>query len=148
MILGFSATPMDMSTGTTVYASPDERLTHSACCDLYHYYGIPVWGEAGCSDSKLLDAIREVGPGGTFLIHDQPAELCRTEHWRPQLINRKNPEVWAAGGGKRYSEVVKQKTREIIANHKPKTLPPKTVKALAGIYQTAGKTLTEKFLSS
>jgi len=214
MISGFSATPMDMSAGTTVYASPDERLTHSACCDLYHYYGIPVWGEAGCSNSKLLDgqaameatatilmaaldgynlthnmgflgqgligspaaivmcneiisyvtrimhefsmdlehlsmdAIREVGPGGTFLIHDQPAELCRTEHWRPQLINRKNPEVWAAGGGKRYSEVVKQKTREIIANHKPKTLPPKTVKALAGIYQTAGKTLTEKFLSS
>ena len=41
-ITGFSATPMDMRTGTTVYASPDERLTHSACCDLYHYSGLPV----------------------------------------------------------------------------------------------------------
>jgi trimethylamine--corrinoid protein Co-methyltransferase len=55
MISGFSATPMDMVTGTTVYGSPDERLTHSACVDLYHYYGLPVWGEAGCSDAKCLD---------------------------------------------------------------------------------------------
>jgi trimethylamine--corrinoid protein Co-methyltransferase len=54
-ITGFSATPMDLRTGTTVYASPDERLTHSACCDLYHYYGLPVWGEAGCSDAGSLD---------------------------------------------------------------------------------------------
>jgi trimethylamine--corrinoid protein Co-methyltransferase len=54
-ITGFSATPMDMRTGTTVYASPDERLTHSACCDIYHYYGLPVWGEAGCSDAGSLD---------------------------------------------------------------------------------------------
>jgi trimethylamine--corrinoid protein Co-methyltransferase len=54
-ITGFSATPMDMRTGTTVYASPDERLTHSACCDLYHFYGLPVWGEAGCSDAGSLD---------------------------------------------------------------------------------------------
>lgn len=54
-ITGFSATPMDMRIGTTVYASPDERLTHSACCDIYHYYGLPVWGEAGCSDAGSLD---------------------------------------------------------------------------------------------
>lgn len=54
-ITGFSATPIDMRTGTTVYASPDERLTHSACCDIYHYYGLPVWGEAGCSDAGSLD---------------------------------------------------------------------------------------------
>ena len=54
-ITGFSATPLDMRLGTTVYASPDERLTHSACCDIYHYYGLPVWGEAGCSDAGSLD---------------------------------------------------------------------------------------------
>jgi trimethylamine--corrinoid protein Co-methyltransferase len=54
-ITGFSATPLDLRSGTTVYASPDERLTHSACCDIYHYYGLPVWGEAGCSDAGSLD---------------------------------------------------------------------------------------------
>jgi len=214
MISGFSATPLDMATGTTVYSSPDERLTHSACCDLYHYYGLPVWGEAGCCDSKLLDgqaaieatatimmaaldgcnlihnmgylgqgligspaaivmcneiisyvkrilrgfsmdrehlsidAIREVGPGGTFLTHDQTLELCRSEHWRPQLINRDNPEVWVAAGGKRYSEVVTEKTLEILASHQPKRLASETVKTLNGVYRQAESNLNEKFLSA
>lgn len=78
-VTGFSATPMDMRTGTTVYASPDERLTHSACCDLYHYYGLPVWGEAGCSDSKCMDhqaamesmaSIMLAQMDGCNLVHD------------------------------------------------------------------------------
>ncbi len=78
-ITGFSATPMDMRTGTTVYGSPDERLTHSACCDLYHYYGLPVWGEAGCSDSGSLDeqaamecmaSIMMASMDGCNLVHD------------------------------------------------------------------------------
>ena len=78
-ITGFSATPMDMRTGTTVYGSPDERLTHSACCDLYHYYGLPVWGEAGCSDAGSLDeqaamesmaSIMMATMDGCNLVHD------------------------------------------------------------------------------
>jgi trimethylamine--corrinoid protein Co-methyltransferase len=70
---------MDMRTGTTVYGSPDERLTHSACCDLYHYYGLPVWGEAGCSDAGSLDeqaamesmaSILMASLDGCNLVHD------------------------------------------------------------------------------
>ena len=78
-ISGFSATPMDMRNATIVYGSPDERLTHSACCDLYHYYGLPVWGEAGCSDAKCLDeqaamesmaSIMMAALDGCNLVHD------------------------------------------------------------------------------
>jgi len=78
-VTGFSATPMDMQTGAVVYASPDERLTHSACCDLFHYYGLPVWGEAGCSDAKCLDeqaalesmaSIMMAALDGCNLVHD------------------------------------------------------------------------------
>jgi len=78
-LTGFSATPMDMRTGTTVYGSPDERLTHSAGCDLYHYYGLPVWGEAGCSDAGSLDeqaamesmaSILMASLDGCNLVHD------------------------------------------------------------------------------
>jgi trimethylamine--corrinoid protein Co-methyltransferase len=79
MISGFSATPLDMRYGTTVYGSPDERLTHAACADLYHYYGLPVWGEAGCSDAKCLDeqaaaesalSILMAALDGTNLVHN------------------------------------------------------------------------------
>ncbi len=79
MISGFSVTPLDMRYGTTVYGSPDERLTHTACTELYHHYGLPVWGEAGCSDSKSFDAqaaiesaisILMAAMDGTNLVHN------------------------------------------------------------------------------
>jgi len=79
MISGFSVTPLDLRVGTSVYGSPDEKLTHSACCDLYHHYGLPVWGEAGCSDSKCVDeqaalesafSILTAAQDGCNLVHD------------------------------------------------------------------------------
>jgi len=79
MISGFSVTPMDMAHGSAVYSSPEERLTHTACAQLYRHYGLPVWGEAGCSDAKLLDeqaaadaaiSILMAALDGTNLVHD------------------------------------------------------------------------------
>jgi trimethylamine--corrinoid protein Co-methyltransferase len=78
MISGFSATPMDMHKGTTVYGSPDERLTHSACCDLYHFYELPVWGEAGCSDAKSLDA--QAGYEAAFSLLLATLDGCNLIH--------------------------------------------------------------------
>ncbi len=78
MISGFSATPMDMRKGTTVYGSPDERLTHSACCDLYHFYELPVWGEAGCSDAKSLDA--QAGYEAAFSLLLATLDGCNLVH--------------------------------------------------------------------
>jgi len=212
-ITGFSATPMDMRTGTTVYASPDERLTHSACCDLYHYYGLPVWGEAGCSDAGFLDeqaamesmasimmamqdgcnlvhdvgylgqglagsvasvvmcseiisyarrimrgfniseerigldVIHAVGPGGNFLAHAHTLKYCREEHWTPFFMNRQSPEIWKENGCKRYSEVVIEKTLDILASHKPERLSDKVVKRLDKILQKAAGRLSGKQLS-
>ena len=78
MISGFSATPMDMHRATAVYGSPDERLTHSACCDLYHHYGLPVWGEAGCSDAKTLDA--QAGYEAAFSLLMASLDGCNLVH--------------------------------------------------------------------
>lgn len=55
IISGFAAGPMDMLSSATSYGAPESRLTHSAYMDLYHYYGIPTWGTAGCSDAHTLD---------------------------------------------------------------------------------------------
>jgi trimethylamine--corrinoid protein Co-methyltransferase len=209
-ITGFSATPMDMRTGTTVYASPDERLTHSACCDLYHYYGLPVWGEAGCSDAVSLDeqaamesmasimmavldgcnlvhdvgylgqglagsaaavvmcseiisyarrfgrgfdiskdrigldVIHEVGPGGNFLAHEHTLKYLREEHWAPKLLNRQSPEIWQQESGKRYAEVVVEKTLEILATHAPGRLPGEAVQRLDSILEKAAEELADE----
>lgn len=55
IISGFCVASMDMSTAAPVFASPEYRLAQSACADLYHYYGIPVWGTAGVSDANCFD---------------------------------------------------------------------------------------------
>lgn len=46
---------MDMSTGQTSYGSPEMDLALAAYMDIAHYYEIPTWGTAGCTDSKIVD---------------------------------------------------------------------------------------------
>ena len=47
--------PMDMSAMTASYASPEFALTMGGMAEMAHYYGLPVFSFAGCSDSKCFD---------------------------------------------------------------------------------------------
>jgi trimethylamine--corrinoid protein Co-methyltransferase len=69
---------MDMRTGNCVYGSPDERLTHTASTELYHWYGLPVWGEAGCSDSNALDG--QAAMESSFQVLLSALEGCNLVH--------------------------------------------------------------------
>ena len=55
IVSGFGMSTIDMRTSTCVYGCPEYRLALSACADLYHYYGLPMWGTAGVSDANCLD---------------------------------------------------------------------------------------------
>ena len=79
IISGFGTSTLDMRTATCIYGCPEYRLAISACADLYHYYGLPVWGTAGVSDSNCLDqqagmewtaSIMVDALNGSNLIHD------------------------------------------------------------------------------
>jgi trimethylamine--corrinoid protein Co-methyltransferase len=79
IICGFVATPIDMLTSVIAYGAPEFRLTHSAYADLYHYYGIPMWGTAGASDANCLDqqaameaaiSLLMAALDGANLVHD------------------------------------------------------------------------------
>jgi trimethylamine---corrinoid protein Co-methyltransferase len=67
---------LEMRTLTDVYAAPENR---SLCVEMAHYYGLPIFGLGGASDSKLPDeqAAAEVAfslltetLSGSHLIHD------------------------------------------------------------------------------
>ncbi|MGQ9599104.1 MAG: trimethylamine methyltransferase family protein [Anaerolineae bacterium] len=47
--------PLDMRTTVLSYGAPELSLNTGAAADLAHYYGLPVWGYAGCSDAKRVD---------------------------------------------------------------------------------------------
>ena len=54
-IYGYGNSPMDMRTMQAVYATPEAILYQGGMVDLAHYYGLPSWGYAGCSNAKTFD---------------------------------------------------------------------------------------------
>lgn len=71
--------------------------------------GIPVTRE-----TKALDIIDEVGPGGHFLDHDHTYNRFRTEIWQPELIDRQVYENWDMNGKKAYRDRVRERVVEVI----------------------------------
>jgi trimethylamine--corrinoid protein Co-methyltransferase len=76
---GGVASIMDMKTTRFSYGAPEMSLCVAALTDILHYLKIPVWGTAGCVDSKTVDqqAATEIaisclmsGLSGANLIHD------------------------------------------------------------------------------
>ena len=200
---GVAATTMDMLEATVSYTSPEFRLTHSACADLFHHYGLPVWGTAGCSDAQYpdlqtgaeygftllnaaldganlihdcgylgqgfvaspeliiladetigmvkrylrgfdiddehlaLDVIKQVGPGGNFLLEKHTLDFFRQEHWQPGIFNRKNLSNWIKDGQRRTDDKLLEKARDILAIHNPEPLSPEIKKELDRIWEDA-----------
>ena len=71
--------PLDMQTMVLAYGAPELSFNTAVAADLAHFYGLPVWGYAGCSDAKILDeqaAIEATGSiimsllSGNNLVHD------------------------------------------------------------------------------
>ena len=55
-VLGSGNGPIDMKTMVATYDSPEYMLHCLGMAELaHHYYRLPVWGFAGCSDSKAPD---------------------------------------------------------------------------------------------
>ena len=79
VVIGGVLTIMDMATGNISYGAPELSLLMTGYADIAHYYQIPTWGTAGCSDSKLPDeqaAIESTfsclmnGLAGLNMVHD------------------------------------------------------------------------------
>lgn len=54
-LYGYGDSPLDMRTMQAIYAVPEALLLQGCVCDLARFYGLPSWGYAGCSSSKLCD---------------------------------------------------------------------------------------------
>lgn len=46
---------MDMKTALAAYGAPEFMLDWSALCEMGHFYNLPIFGFAGCTDSKVFD---------------------------------------------------------------------------------------------
>jgi trimethylamine--corrinoid protein Co-methyltransferase len=71
--------------------------------------GIPVTDE-----TRALDVMDEVGPGGHYLDHDHTYQRFKTEIWRPTLTDRLNWENWENAGSKTYRQRCNERVIEIL----------------------------------
>jgi trimethylamine--corrinoid protein Co-methyltransferase len=71
--------------------------------------GVPV-----NDDTKALDVIDEVGPGGHYLDHDHTYDRFRDLIWQGELTDRQNWENWDLGGRKTFGDRVHAKVLEIL----------------------------------
>jgi trimethylamine--corrinoid protein Co-methyltransferase len=79
-VWGCGSGPLDMRTMVSTYASPEFMIHCMGMAELaHHLYHVPVWGFAGCSDSKRADMqagiesalwILWAALGGNNLVHD------------------------------------------------------------------------------
>jgi trimethylamine--corrinoid protein Co-methyltransferase len=66
-------------------------------------------------DSLALAAMKEVGPGGTFLTHPHTFHNFRQELWMPKLLERRNWEAWEKDGGLDIFKVAEKKVLDMLA---------------------------------
>jgi len=78
-IFGACVSQLDMRTMLFPYGSPEWRLNDLVMAEMSRYYGLPVFGTGGATDSKLVDAqagaeyassLLVAALAGTSLIHD------------------------------------------------------------------------------
>jgi trimethylamine--corrinoid protein Co-methyltransferase len=55
-LYGMNTAALDMKSAIVSYGAPEWPLGMAAWADIGRYYGLPVWGAAGATDSKVVDA--------------------------------------------------------------------------------------------
>lgn len=75
-------------------------------------------------DTLAFDVVKEVGPGGTFLVEEHTLEWFRQEFYRPTLSDRRSYEQWKSHGALSAEQAANRKWKEILAGYGESTLSP------------------------
>lgn len=115
-------------------SSPDMMVASNEIIDMVKRIlrGIPVTDE-----TKALDVMNDVGPGGHFLEHDHTYNRFKTEIWRPDLIDRSGWEDWNLMGAKTFGERVHDRVIEILETETEPLLDEAMYKELRHICELA-----------
>ncbi len=84
------------------------------------------------ADTIMLDLIKTVGPGGTFINQAKSASLCRKEAWTPSILDRNAYNIWKDKGSPATEDLIKKKLKRILDQHHP---TPLTEEVLASFNQ-------------
>jgi trimethylamine--corrinoid protein Co-methyltransferase len=92
-------------------------------------------------ETLLLNLIEEIGPGGEFVTHRHTYDHFR-DVWYPQLLFRAGAEAWATSEQETFEQRVNAKTRALMEQHEPATLPRHIAEAIRGVVARAEAALS------
>ena len=101
-------------------------------CEIARMIKHTVQGFQVTDDSLALDVIKEIGPGGHFLMHQHTFDRMKTQS-QPEIIDRRARDVWEAAGATTAYERAVKKAQWILENHKPEPLPDDVLATIRSI---------------
>ena len=87
-------------------------------------------------ETLALDAIRRVGPNGTYLANQHTRRHLR-EIWQPAVWDRSPYDAWLAGGKRGALENAAEQAREILESYASAPLPDEVACELGAIVARA-----------
>jgi len=109
------------------------------------HYVESVMRKVELSDDTLgLDAITEVGPGGTFIDQPHTAEHFRRELWFPKLLDRNYYQAWVDNGARSTEDRCHREKDAILKTHTPEPIAPELARTLDDIVAAARRELQNK----
>ena len=95
-----------------------------------------------------MDAIRRVGPEGTYLRERHTLNHIIPEHFIPLVSDRQPYETWKKGGQKGIIDHAAEKVNAILENHQPVALDAGLAKELAAFVDRVKKRSADDYLAA
>jgi len=77
-VYGMNTSTLDMKSAIISYGAPEWSLSMAASTDIARHYGLPSWGYAGATDSKVVDT--QAGIDATVSIMSAFLSRCNLAH--------------------------------------------------------------------
>ncbi len=103
-------------------------------CEIARMIKHTVQGFRVTGETLALDVIKEIGPGGHYLMHDHTLSGMRGQS-RPELIDRQTRDVWQKAGATTAYERAVVKAKWILENHQPEPLPDEVLQSIRAIVE-------------
>jgi trimethylamine--corrinoid protein Co-methyltransferase len=102
--------------------SPEMIVFTAGMIDMVRHFTSGISLDA---EELAMDVIHQVGPGGEFLSTDHTLAHFR-DFWEPYLFNRQRAGEWIEAGNERLGNRLREKTLQILDEHKSEPLPAAT----------------------
>ena len=88
-------------------------------------------------ETLAVEVINKVGPGGHFLGSEHTSNHFKKETWFPSVMDRQNYSNWKNQGEKTMKQILNEKAKKILDEHKPQPLSSAQKKKIDKILKRA-----------